>query len=200
MGWTKATRSQGAITLSITQACLKSQWLDGAKLSSSLWMTQQYLSWKTFTEAHQRLREIMEQAGGIFDWARKHNCEFGIEKFQLVDFSRQLIPNPINPRKKIPIGRPSLRLSTQVIKSQGYAKFLGVIVDNSLRWKEQNAAALAKGQDWVLQFGQLSKPTKGASRSNMRRLYLAVAVPRMLYAADVFLTPETHNRGNRTAQ
>ena len=108
---------------------------------------------KTFTEAHQRLREIMERAGGIFDWACKHNCEFGIEKVQLVDFSRRLIPNPINPRKKIPIGRPSLHLSTQVIKSQGSVKFLGVIVDNSLRWKEQNAAALAKGQDWVLQFG-----------------------------------------------
>ena len=155
---------------------------------------------KTFAETHRRLKEIMERIGGIFDWARKHNCEFGIEKFQLVDFSRRLVPNPLNTRKKIPIGRPSLRLGTQVIKSQGHAKFLGVLVDNSLRWKEQNAAALAKGQDWVLQFGRLSKPTKGASRSNMRRLYLAVAVPRMLYAADVFLTPETRNRGNRTAQ
>ena len=36
---------------------------------------------KTFIDAHQRLKEIMEQAGGIFDWARKHNCKFGIGKF-----------------------------------------------------------------------------------------------------------------------
>ena len=83
---------------------------------------------------------------------------------------------------------------------QGHAKFLGVLVDNSLRWKEQNAAALIKGQDWVLQFGWLSKHTKGVSRSNMHRLYLAVAVPRMLYMADIFLTPESRNCRNRTAQ
>jgi ribonuclease HI len=34
----------------------------------------------------------------------------------------------------------------------------------------------------------------------MRWLYLAVAVPRMLYAADVFLTPQTRDHGNRLAQ
>jgi len=142
----------------------------------------------------------MEREGGIFEWARDHNCEFGIEKFQLVDFSRKLIPNPLDARKRIPVGRPALKLGAQTIKSQGHAKFLGVLVDNTLRWKEQNAAALAKGQGWVLQFGRLAQPTKGVSRSNMRRLYLAVAVPRMLYAADVFLTPQTRERGNRMAQ
>ena len=155
---------------------------------------------KTFVEAHQRLKVIMEWTGGIFNWACKHNCEFSIEKFQLVDFSWWLVPNPLNPRKKIPIGWSSLHLNTQVIKSQGHAKFLGVLVDNSLWWKEQSTAALTKGQDWVLQFRQLSKPTKGVSRSNMHRIYLAVAIPRMLYAADIFLTPETYNHGNRTAQ
>jgi len=51
-----------------------------------------------------------------------------------------------------------------------------------------------------MQFARLSKPTKGVSRSNMRRLFLAVAVPRMLYAADIFLTLQTRNRTNATAQ
>ena len=41
---------------------------------------------------------------------------------------------------------------------------------------------------------------KGVSRSNMHQLFLAVAVPRMLYAADVFLTPQTRNRTNANAQ
>jgi ribonuclease HI len=155
---------------------------------------------ETFADTHRVLKEIMEWEGGVFEWARNHNCEFGIEKFQLVDFSRQLVPDPLNARKRIPIKRRHLRLGAQVIKSQGHAKFLGVLIDNTLRWKEQNAAALAKGQGWVLQFGRLAQPTKGVSRSNMRRLYLAVAVPRMLYAADVFLTPQTRDRGNRLAQ
>jgi hypothetical protein len=154
---------------------------------------------RTFAETHYILHDIMMKMGGIFEWARDHNCEFGIEKFQLFDFSRQLTTHPLS-RKRVPIQRPSLQLGTQTIKSQTHVKFLGILVDNTLRWKEQHAAALAKGQDWVMQFARLAKPTKGVSRSNMRRLYLAVAVPRMLYAADVFLTPQTRDRTNATAQ
>ncbi|KJA12715.1 hypothetical protein HYPSUDRAFT_107258, partial [Hypholoma sublateritium FD-334 SS-4] len=80
------------------------------------------------------------------------------------------------------------------------AKFLGVIVDNQLRWKEQGAAALRKGQAWVGQICRLSQTTKGVSRAHMRRLYLSIAVPRMLYAADVFLTPQTRRTISCTAQ
>jgi hypothetical protein len=56
-----------------------------------------------FTETHEKLRNIMNRKGGIFEWAKKHNCEFGIEKFQLLDLSRKLIPHQLNPKKKVPI-------------------------------------------------------------------------------------------------
>jgi hypothetical protein len=38
---------------------------------------------KDFTETHEKLRNIMNRTKGIFDWAKRHNCGFGIEKFQL---------------------------------------------------------------------------------------------------------------------
>ena len=151
-------------------------------------------------ETHQKLRNIMQREGGIFEWARLHNCEFGVEKFQLTDMTRQMVPHTFIVRKWVPIPRRNLQLGNQVITSKTSAKFLGVIVDNTLRWKEQSAAALAKGHDWIIQFGRLAKPTKGVSRGNMRRLYLAIAVPRMLYAADVFLTPQTHTIESQSAQ
>src|ERR1700679_2461019 len=38
---------------------------------------------KNFNETHAKLKDIMTRAGGVFEWAETHNCEFGIDKFQL---------------------------------------------------------------------------------------------------------------------
>ena len=120
----------------------------------------------TFADTHTLLTDIMEKEGGVLEWARLHNCSFGIEKFQLLDASR-----------RCNLLRTPLVLGQQSIASRTSAKFLGVIVDNQLRWKEQGAAALRKGQAWVGQICRLSQATKGVSRAHMRRLYLAIAVP-----------------------
>ncbi len=31
----------------------------------------------------------MEWNGEVLDWAKEHNCEYGVAKFQLVDFTRK---------------------------------------------------------------------------------------------------------------
>ena len=46
-------------------------------------------------ETHLKLKQTMEKAGGIFQWADNHNCKFGLDKFQLVDFTRCKAPNPM---------------------------------------------------------------------------------------------------------
>lgn len=78
-----------------------------------------------------------------------HNCKFGIKKFQLLDITRRLTPNPLNPRKRIAMLRQTLRLvlGDKHIPSKDTARFLRVIVDNKMNWKGQCATALAKGQD-----------------------------------------------------
>jgi hypothetical protein len=68
---------------------------------------------KNFMETHEKLRNIMNRTKGIFVWAKIHNCEFGIEKFQLVDSTKKLIPHPLNPRKKIPTPRSALIIGDQ---------------------------------------------------------------------------------------
>jgi hypothetical protein len=152
---------------------------------------------KDFLETHEKLRNIMNRIGGIFEWAKNHNCEFGIEKFQLLDITKRLIPHPLNPRKRIPMPRRALILGNQRIPSKETARFLGVMVDNKLNWKAQCAAAIAKGQDWLIQFGRLSWTSRGINARYIWQLYLSIAVPRMLYAADIFLTPQ-QNIGKRT--
>jgi hypothetical protein len=73
---------------------------------------------KDFFETHTKLCDIMNCVGGIFEWARDHNCEFGIEKFQLLDITRRLTPNPVNPRKRIPMPRWTLILGDKCIPSK----------------------------------------------------------------------------------
>ena len=147
---------------------------------------------KDFHDTHQKLRNIMNRPGGVLEWAKRHNCEFGIEKFQLLDLSRKLIPHQLNAKKRIPIPRQALILGTHRIPSKDSAKFLGIIVDNKLAWKGQRAAALAKGQDWIIQFGRLAKAAHGIRAKYIRQLYISTAIPHILYAADIFLTPQNN--------
>src|SRR5882724_10438583 len=68
-------------------------------------------------------------------------------------------------------------------------KFLGVILDQELWWKEHIQYAQQKGTKWVTQYRRLAKPMKGVSAKHMRQFYISVAIPKMLYAADLFLIP-----------
>ena len=147
---------------------------------------------KNFNDTHNKLRDIMTRQNGIFEWAKLHNCEFGIDKFQLLDLTKRLTPHPFIPKKNIPTPRQALVIQNQRIPSKETAKFLGVIVDNRLTWKPQGAAALAKGQDWISRFKRIAMTTKGTHAKYFRKLYISTAIPRILYAADIFLTPNRH--------
>jgi hypothetical protein len=74
-------------------------------------------------------------------------------------------------------------------------KLLGIHIDQELRWKAQAVAALGKGQHWLMQMGRLAKVSKGISATLMWQLYVSTALPRILYGADVFLTPTQHRPG-----
>jgi ribonuclease HI/exonuclease III len=149
---------------------------------------------KDFEETHRRLLRIMRGPGGILQWAKEHNCEFGIEKFQLLDMTRRRQVDPNNPRRRIEIPGKDLKLGSVTIPSKGSVKILGVLIDRELRWKEQRASALKKGQDWMTQFARLSRVSSGIATRYMRQLYLAIAIPRMLYAAEIFLAPQQNTR------
>jgi hypothetical protein len=85
-----------------------------------------------FAETHRKLKDIMERTGGIFTWAAEHNCEFGIDKFQLIDLTRRLGPHPTLPKRKAPLPRPSLVLRGRTIKAVPCVTFLGVKIDQEL--------------------------------------------------------------------
>jgi hypothetical protein len=85
--------------------------------------------------------------------------------------------------------RPDIVLEGRAIKASHSVRYLGVIVDEQLRWKEQAERAVARAAKWTIQAQRLSRMAKGLRSELLRRLYVAVAIPKALYAADVWLCP-----------
>ncbi|KAG2032021.1 hypothetical protein BDR03DRAFT_874749, partial [Suillus americanus] len=65
-------------------------------------------------------------------------------------------------------------------------KFLGVIIDKELRFKQHAAQALAKGTTYTLACNRMIKTTKGVKGKFMRKLFDSVILPKMLYATDIW--------------
>ncbi|SJL06791.1 uncharacterized protein ARMOST_10133 [Armillaria ostoyae] len=156
---------------------------------------------KTFIETHQKIKDVMERDGGILEWAREHNCEYGIAKFQLVDFTpktRETTSQLGNDtrRREPDMGSP-IQIGQHLISPKPVAKFLGVYIDAGLRWKEQGTAAIKKADDWITQFRRLARMSSGVTRESMRLTYISIAIPRILYAADVFLNPQRRMKKKR---
>jgi hypothetical protein len=98
--------------------------------------------------------------------------------------------------------RPALTLRGHVIPSKLCVVFLGVRIDRELRWKEQGVRAIAKGQEWLARMGRLARVSRGVATPLLHRLYIAVALPRIMYAADIFLNPGNRckTRGNKVGR
>ncbi|KAG1850673.1 hypothetical protein F4604DRAFT_1883642 [Suillus subluteus] len=65
-------------------------------------------------------------------------------------------------------------------------KFLGVIINENLNFKEHSIQALAKGTKYTLPCNRMICPMKGIKGCLMKRLYEGVVIPKMLYAADMW--------------
>lgn len=63
------------------------------------------------------------------------------------------------------------------------------MIDRKLTWKNYVQYAVGKGTRAALALKRLGKQSYGISPNYMRRLYLTVVVPKMLYAAECFVKP-----------
>ncbi|KAJ7083398.1 hypothetical protein B0H15DRAFT_756711, partial [Mycena belliarum] len=84
---------------------------------------------------------------------------------------------------------PNLVINGVVIKPSKSAKLVGVWIDDDLTFKVHGAAMIAKGNEWVATFRRLAQVSKGVALKYVRRLYIAICLPRVLYGAEVALAP-----------
>jgi len=146
---------------------------------------------KTLQETNRKVWLMMERQGGGLEWSHTHQCEFTIDKFGIMGFSRRREPNKPKKPLTMPTGRYLVYVQGIKVPTVNIHKFIGILLDQVLQWKDKVNQALKKGMKWVTQYHRLVKPSKGISAKYMCQLYMSVVMPRMLYAADLFLIPES---------
>jgi len=131
---------------------------------------------------------MMTRNGGGLDWSHMHQCKFAINTFRVMGLTRRE-SDPSRSLKTRPILRRPLFLQGVKVLAIAMHKFLGVILDQEIHWKEHCQYVLQKGVKWVTLYRRLTKVMKGVSAKYMRWFFISVAIPRMMYVAGLFLVP-----------
>ena len=143
---------------------------------------------KSQEEANKKLKVIMEKDNGALAWGKEHRADFELDKTALLCVTRGRVPDPNNRGKSILAPRPPITIQGHHIEPSKAVKFLGIIIDDKLQFKEHAAYTIAKGTKYVLACNRMTKVSKGVRGTVMKRLYEAVAVPKMLYTVDIWGT------------
>ncbi|OSC99793.1 hypothetical protein PYCCODRAFT_1469926 [Trametes coccinea BRFM310] len=98
-------------------------------------------------------------------------------------------PIPGQPHRTRPIHRLDVIIARQCVCPSSSVKHIGIILDQKLRFTEHSQYALGKGQYWATQCQRLAQPSKGMPARFAWQLYISIAIPRMLYAVDVWGIP-----------
>ena len=157
----------------------------------------------TIEEAADKMRTLFQREGGPAAWGRTHFSTYEFHKFAAMWASRKRT-EIIEPggRKRHAKQPPTLiKIDDEhEVTTTSTHKFLGVLLDDELRFQKHAAYAIGKGEKWVAQVRGLSKVTRGMHGAHSRRLFYSVALPSMLYAADVWCTQPAKGTGTKRAR
>lgn len=131
----------------------------------------------TTEETCSKLERALEKAGR---WAVTHASKFAPEKFQLTHFTRA--------RTRIDVER-SLDTTWGKISPKATCKYLGVILDRKLGWKEHVQEIRRKTTNTINALSCLGSSTWGVRLADMRKIYRGVALPQMMYACSLWSNP-----------
>lgn len=136
---------------------------------------------------------MLTRPNGAISWSQTHHSTFAPDKYALICFTRKRSPNPDISTKSTPMQRPPIQLPRCTIQPTTSTKYLGVLLDQELRFKEHANYPLAKGTAWVLHIRRLTQPSVGLPLRYVRQLFIGAVIPKVLYAADVFCADRLHH-------
>jgi len=146
-------------------------------------------SGKDFNKAHNVLKDMMERRNGVFEWSRNYNSPLEMNKLALVNFTlsheKAANANALNLTQPDSNGQITHR-----IQASPHAKLLGVLLDSKLTWKAQHEKVREKAIKWTTAFKRFTRAAAGIRINEARKLYNAVAVPKISYAADLWFRPK----------
>jgi ribonuclease HI len=142
-------------------------------------------------DTRETIKKLVGIAGECEEWARKHASKFAVEKFELMHFVHK------NDKKRfthldrpltIPVpGKPG---QYQTLKLKNKARYLGVILDPDLNWGEHMKHVEERATKSIAALQAISGSTWGVNRPYILKLYNAVVVPQITFAASVWWTPD----------
>ncbi|KAG1867703.1 hypothetical protein F4604DRAFT_1526333, partial [Suillus subluteus] len=143
--------------------------------------------------------------GGALEWSEQHHTEFKLEKTVLICLSREYILSEDNPRKTVPAPHPAITIHNHIIQPSKSHKFLSLIVDKNLNYKEHAAYTLTKDTKYTMACTRMIQPAKGIHGKLMKRLFEGVIIPKMLYTTEMWCSglvakSRSNQRGGRGAR
>src|SRR5882672_4550495 len=92
---------------------------------------------KTLEETNGKLKDMMEWARGGMDWSDTHQCNFVLNKFGVMGLTRRREPTAGGRPATRPVRHKPISLHGVEVLVVDAHNFLGVIIDQELRWKDQ---------------------------------------------------------------
>jgi len=134
----------------------------------------------TIEEAAEKMRTLFQREEGPATWSRTHFSTYEFRKFAAMWASRRRMETTEPGGRKKRIKQPPTKIKIDdehEVTTTPTHKFLGVLLDDELRFHKHAAYAIGKGERWMSQVRRLSKVTKGMHGTYARRLFYSVALP-----------------------
>ena len=121
--------------------------------------------------AQLKLNQVMRV---VNNWMANHGLSLALSKTEIVILTKKRIDTVV-----------PLRVGDVVIQSTRAAKYLGVMVDNKLTWRDQIFRTADKASKMVAQLSRLMANV-GGPKSSRRRLMMSAVQSVLLYGAEVW--------------
>ncbi|EDN04466.1 predicted protein [Histoplasma mississippiense (nom. inval.)] len=125
-------------------------------------------------------RKLARMHGRAEAWSATHGSKFDLKKYQLIHLTR-------NPRRH-DVQR-ALTISDLTIAPMKEVRYLGVMLDQQLRWGPQIQHIESRTSLTLNALRSLAGSTWGSALATLRLAYLAIVVPQITYACSVWHTP-----------
>jgi ribonuclease HI len=123
-------------------------------------------------------------------WRQQHGAQFEKSKYVLIHFTRKTSAHT----------EASITVAGTIIHPSPEAKYLGVIFDQKLKFHSHIKHIIDKGTKYALAIARIAKSKWGPEYKHLRRLFTAVAAPRIDYAAIVWHRPGDTTTAPTTSQ
>ena len=156
---------------------------------------------KTMAEATKKMEQLFHREGGPSEWARTHFSKYEYHKFACMGLTRRYVenPNPQATKRKIKQGPFKITVDGKKVKSVNKYKYLGVIIDSELRFKQHAVYAIEKGTKAVNQIRRLTKNAGGdEGRTGQANVLQQCGTQHVIRSGCMVRTPTESKRKGRT--